>query len=70
MQQLEQRVAELEMKQAFQDDTIEALNQQVITLNECVEKQQETIRLLVSKLRAAEPSNVASQAEETPPPHY
>ncbi|CAM4131475.1 SlyX family protein [Shewanella aquimarina] len=68
--QLEQRIEDLEMKLAFQDDTIESLNQQVIKLNDLLAEQQEKLRLLTSKLSQVEPSNIASQAEETPPPHY
>ncbi len=68
--QLEQRIEDLEMKLAFQDDTIESLNQQVIRLNDLLAEQQEKLRLLTSKLSQVEPSNIASQAEETPPPHY
>ena len=68
--QLEQRIEDLEMKLAFQDDTIESLNQQVIRLNALLADQQEKLRLLTSKLSQVEPSNIASQAEETPPPHY
>ncbi|CAM2952216.1 SlyX family protein [Shewanella loihica] len=68
--QLEQRIEDLEMKLAFQDDTIESLNQQVIRLNDLLADQQEKLRLLTSKLSQVEPSNIASQAEETPPPHY
>ncbi|ABO22710.1 MULTISPECIES: SlyX family protein [Shewanella] len=70
MVQLEQRIEDLEMKLAFQDDTIESLNQQVIRLNDLLADQQEKLRLLTSKLSQVEPSNIASQAEETPPPHY
>ncbi|ASJ97848.1 MULTISPECIES: SlyX family protein [Shewanella] len=70
MVQLEQRIEDLEMKLAFQDDTIESLNQQVIRLNDLLAEQQEKLRLLTSKLSQVEPSNIASQAEETPPPHY
>ncbi|WOT04517.1 SlyX family protein [Shewanella youngdeokensis] len=70
MDNIEQRVEELEMKLAFQDGTIEELNQQVIKLNDVVALQQEQLRLLLSKLQSVEPSNMASQADETPPPHY
>ncbi|MCE9677825.1 SlyX family protein [Shewanella sp. AS1] len=68
--QLEQRIEDLEMKLAFQESTIEALDQQVIKLNRIVEEQQEKLRILISKVQQVEPSNIASQAEETPPPHY
>ncbi|GIU29318.1 protein SlyX [Shewanella sp. MBTL60-007] len=67
---LENRVEELEMKIAFQDGTIEELNLQVIKLNNLLASQQEQLKLLINKLQAVEPSNMASQAEETPPPHY
>ena len=68
--QLEQRIEELEMKLAFQESTIDALDEQVIKLNELVNDQQEKLRMLISKIQQVEPSNMASQAEETPPPHY
>jgi SlyX protein len=67
---IEHRVEELEMRMAFQDGTIEELNQQVIKLNDVVALQQEQLRLLLNKLQSAEPSNMASQADETPPPHF
>ncbi|QYK02127.1 SlyX family protein [Shewanella psychrotolerans] len=70
MVQLEQRIEELEMKLAFQESTIDALDEQVIKLNELVNEQQEKLRILISKIQQVEPSNMASQAEETPPPHY
>lgn len=35
-----------------------------------IEKMQLQIRYLASKLKDMQPSNIASQAEETPPPHY
>ena len=70
MEQLEHRVEDLEMRLAFQDATIEDLNQQVIKLNDLLSDQQIAIRLLVSKLQTAEPSNMVSQSDESPPPHY
>lgn len=70
MDNIESRVEELEMKLAFQDGTIEELNQQLIKLNDVVALQQEQVRLLLNKLHSVEPSNMATQADETPPPHY
>lgn len=70
MQDVEQKIDDLETKVAFQDVTIEDLNQEVIKLNDLVAFQQHQLSLIVNKLQAIEPSNMASQADETPPPHY
>ncbi|ACA85259.1 SlyX family protein [Shewanella woodyi] len=70
MEQLAQRVEDLEMKLAFQESTIDVLDQQVIKLNDLLAEQQHQLRVLISKLQSVEPSNMATQAEETPPPHY
>lgn len=70
MEQLSQRVEDLETKLAFQEATIDELNSEVIALNKIVAEQQYQMQLIVTKLKAIEPSNIASQSEETPPPHY
>ncbi|MCL1141237.1 SlyX family protein [Shewanella gaetbuli] len=70
MEQLLNKIDDLETKISFQELTLEELNQQVIALNDLVARQQHQIMLMVNKLQAIEPSNMASQAEETPPPHY
>ena len=69
-QNLEQRIAELEMKSAFQETAIEELNQSLIEQQFLIDKMQAQLRYLVNKLKDMQPSNIASQAEETPPPHY
>ena len=70
MSELQKQVDDLETKLSFQELTIEELNQEVIRLNDLVADQQHKLQLIIQKLSVMEPSNIASQAEETPPPHY
>ena len=67
---LEPRIAELEMKLTFQETIIEELNQALIEQQFLIDKMQVQLRYLVNKLKDVQPSNLATQAEETPPPHY
>lgn len=70
MPHLEQRLAELETKLAFQEQLLEDLNQALIQQQFDLDKTQRQLRHLAGKLKDLQPSNIASQAEETPPPHY
>lgn len=70
MQGVQAQIEDLETKLAFQELTVEELNQEVIKLSRLVAHQQHQIHMLIGKLQDMEPSNMATQAEETPPPHY
>lgn len=69
-QTLLSRLAELETKIAFQEQTIEELNQALIHQQFALDKVQLQLKHFAEKLSGMQPSQVASQAEETPPPHY
>lgn len=69
-EQLLANLTELETKVTFQEMTIEELNQALIQQQFAIDKLQIQIKHLAEKLANSKQSNIASQAEETPPPHY
>ena len=70
LEKMEQRLAELEMKLTFQDNLLEELNQALVEQQFIIDKMQLQLRYVAEKLKDMQPSNIASRAEETPPPHY
>lgn len=68
--ELEQRLEQLESKTAFQDLTIEELNQVVTQQQMDITRLNERLRLLTERLKATPGSNVAPLSEVVPPPHY
>ena len=66
----QQQIEDLQMKVAFQEDTIESLNQALIQQQKQLDDLEFKFKKLVAKVSAIEPSNMASEKEETPPPHY
>ncbi|GAB3534031.1 MULTISPECIES: SlyX family protein [Photobacterium] len=67
---LQAQIDELEMKQAFQEQTIEDLNQALTKQQFLIDEMQVQLKYMVGKVKGIEPSNMASESEETPPPHY
>ncbi len=66
----EARIEQLEMKVAFHEDNIDTLNNEIFDQQRKIQLLTEQVALLVKKLKEAEPNQLASQKEETPPPHY
>lgn len=69
MQEIQARVIELESRQAFQDDSIQALNDVLVEQQRTIERLQ--LQLLALAKRVEEVGGGFSVAEqEAPPPHY
>ena len=69
-QQLNDRIETLESRLAYAEYTVEQLNEEVTTQGRELDRLKHQIQLLVDKLQSVQPSQIASMAEETPPPHY
>ncbi|MBD3619887.1 MAG: SlyX family protein [Chromatiales bacterium] len=66
----EDRLAELEIAFAHHEATVEQLNQALIGQQAVIDALSLEVQQLRDRVRAITPSNIASEAEETPPPHY
>jgi SlyX protein len=67
---MQDRVAELEVRVAFQDKTIQELNEVVTRQQREIDRLVREVETLKVQVRALAPSPVVSRDEETPPPHY
>jgi SlyX protein len=67
---LEDRIAELEMRLAFQDDVINTLSEQVARQEMDIRELWDAKKVLHKQLKDISPSNIRPEDEETPPPHY
>ena len=63
-------IEELQMNVAFQEHTIEALNEALSSQQKQLDDLAFKVRHVVDRVKSIEPSNIAKQSEETPPPHY
>ncbi|MEH6386258.1 MULTISPECIES: SlyX family protein [Pseudomonas] len=68
--QLENRIDELEAKMAFQDDTIQALNDMVGKQQLELDTLRRAVELLASRQADLAASMPGEAADDEPPPHY
>jgi SlyX protein len=66
---LEARVTELESRLAFQDDTIQALNDVLVSQQRAVDRLQLQISALL-KRQEEQSSQFETFEQDAPPPHY
>lgn len=66
---LEPRMVELETRQAFQDDTLQALNDVVVEQGRVIERLQLQMAELIKRYEEMV-GQYGSEGEEAPPPHY
>ncbi|SUZ52755.1 uncharacterized protein METZ01_LOCUS5609 [marine metagenome] len=62
------RIEDLETKLTFQEDTIQKLNDVIVTCQTRVDELDAIIRMLMEQVRTAE--HIIKPEDETPPPHY
>ncbi|MEZ8964049.1 MULTISPECIES: SlyX family protein [Vibrio] len=70
IEQLESRVNDLECQLAFQEQTIEELNEALSQQQILITRMQDQMKFVVGKVKNMDGSNLADASEETPPPHY
>lgn len=64
------RIEELETKVAFQEHTIDALNDALTAQQHRFDDMAFRLKHIMDRVKSIEPSNIARQSEEAPPPHY
>jgi SlyX protein len=67
---MENRLIELETRVAFQDSTLQQLNDVVVRQQRDLDRLQRELEALRSQVQLLAPALVASRSEEPPPPHY
>ncbi|TLX55822.1 hypothetical protein DN824_06790 [Stutzerimonas nosocomialis] len=66
---LESRLAELETRLAFQDDTIQALNDEIAAQQQRLERLKLQVAALAKRQEELQ-SALPPEGDEAPPPHY
>lgn len=67
---LQERVAELEFKLSYQENTLEALEKASAYQQQSIQSLERKLRLLAEHLTSLRDDPIKPLSEETPPPHY
>lgn len=69
MMELDSRMADLEARLAFQDDTIQALNDVLVEQQRAIDRLQAQMGMLARRQEDLQ-SRIGGEEDEAPPPHY
>ena len=67
---MENKIIDLQSKLAFQDETINELNEVITDQQNQLDQLREEIRLLGLRIASVAQSSTATEEKEPPPPHY
>ena len=67
---MEDRIAELESQLAFQDNTIQELNDIVTRQQAQIDDLSSAVKLLLNQVKQLNEVVTAPEGDEPPPPHY
>lgn len=67
---MNERLTELEVRVAFQEKTIQDLNEVVTRQQRQIDRLMQELEAMKSRLAGLAPAMVIPQEEEKPPPHY
>lgn len=70
IKKLEDKISDLECQMAFQEQTIDELNDALSQQQLLITNMQVQMKFMVGKMKTMDSSNMADASEETPPPHY
>ncbi len=70
IQRLEEKISDLECKIAFQEQTIDELNDALSQQQLLITNMQVQMKFVVGRMKSMDSPNMADPSEETPPPHY
>ena len=68
--QAQSLLEQLEVKVAYQDDTIEQLNSVVFEQQRSIERLQKQMQLMIERMKSAQQNSSNINAEHELPPHY
>ncbi|KAB7628466.1 SlyX family protein [Alkalilimnicola sp. S0819] len=66
----ERRIEDLEVRLAFQEDTIQSLNDTLIAQGEALAELRLALQRVNEQVRRLQPGEGGGAAEHEPPPHY